>query len=47
VINTDEAGARTMGINLMDRSVIPAAVDEGIRQGESEASRVREFWSGG
>jgi NTE family protein len=47
VIHADEAGARAMGINLMDRSAIPAAVDEGIRQGESEASRIREFWSGG
>jgi len=36
-----------MGINLMDRSALPAAVDEGIRQGESEASRLRKFWSGG
>ena len=47
VINADEAGAQAMGINLMDRSAIPAAVDEGIRQGESEASRLRKFWSGG
>src|SRR6185437_7247933 len=47
VINADEASARALGINLMDRSAIPAAVDEGIRQGESEASRLRKFWSGG
>lgn len=47
VLNADEAGSRAMGINLMDRSAIPAAVDEGIRQGESAASRLREFWSGG
>jgi NTE family protein len=46
VIAADEAGAQVMGVNLMDRSLIPAAVEEGIRQGESEASRVREFWSG-
>jgi NTE family protein len=47
VINADEAAVQAMGINLMDRSAIPAAVDEGIRQGESEASRLREFWTGG
>jgi NTE family protein len=47
VINADEVGTRAMGINLMDRSAIPAAVDEGIRQGESEASRLRKFWSDG
>jgi NTE family protein len=46
VIETDAAGVQAIGINLMDRSVIPAAVGEGIRQGESEASRLREFWSG-
>jgi hypothetical protein len=46
VIEVDEAGAQTMGLNLMDRSVIPAAVGEGIRQGESEAGRMRKFWSG-
>ena len=46
VIEVDEAGAQTMGLNLMDRSVIPAAVGEGIRQGEAEASRLRRFWSG-
>jgi len=46
VINADEAAVQAMGINLMDRSAIPAAVDEGIRQGEFEASRVRKFWSG-
>jgi len=47
VIYPDEAGVRAMGINLMDRAAIPAAVDEGSRQGESEASRLRKFWSGG
>jgi NTE family protein len=46
VLAVDQAGARVMGVNLMDRSLIPAAVAEGIRQGESEASRLREFWSG-
>src|SRR5215471_4693076 len=45
VIAADEAGAQVMGVNLMDRSLIPAAIEEGIRQGESEASRLREFWS--
>ena len=47
LIQADEASAQAMGINLMDRSVIPAAVSEGIRQGEAEASRLRGFWSGG
>jgi NTE family protein len=46
VIAVDEAGTQVMGVNLMDRSLIPAAVAEGIRQGESEANRLREFWSG-
>ncbi|MGB6453462.1 MAG: patatin-like phospholipase family protein [Streptosporangiaceae bacterium] len=46
VIAADEAGARAIGVNLMDRAAIPAAVDEGIRQGESEARRLRELWSG-
>lgn len=47
VVEADAAGARAMGINLMDRAAIPAAVDEGIRQGESEARRLRELWTGG
>jgi len=46
VINVDPPGAEAMGVNLMDRSAIPAAVDAGVRQGESEASRLMEFWSG-
>jgi NTE family protein len=46
VIAADEAGARAIGVNLMDQAAIPAAVDEGIRQGESEASRLRELWNG-
>lgn len=47
VIEADEAGAQAMGLNLMDRSVIPAAVAHGLRQGESEAGRLGDFWSGG
>jgi NTE family protein len=47
VLAADEAGGQAMGVNLMDRSVVPAAVGEGLRQGESEASRLHEFWSGG
>jgi NTE family protein len=46
VIEADTAGARVMGVNLMDRTAIPAAVGEGLRQGEAEASRLRELWSG-
>jgi NTE family protein len=46
VIEADEASARAMGVNLMDPAAIPAAVGEGIRQGEAEAGRLREFWSG-
>lgn len=47
VIEADEAGAQAMGLNLMDRSAIPAAVGEGLRQGESAASRLRDFWAVG
>jgi NTE family protein len=46
LIQADEAGAQAMGLNLMDRSLIPVAVSEGLRQGEAETSRLREFWSG-
>jgi NTE family protein len=46
MIDADEASARVMGVNLMDPAAIPAAVGEGIRQGESQASRLRAFWSG-
>jgi NTE family protein len=45
LIDADEASARAMGVNLMDRSAIAAAVPEGVRQGESQARRLREFWS--
>jgi NTE family protein len=47
MIEADAAAAQAMGINLMDRSAIPAAVDEGVRQGETEARRLHDFWSGG
>ena len=47
LIEADEGSAQAMGLNLMDPSAIPAAVGEGIRQGESAASRLREFWSAG
>lgn len=47
LIEADDAAGQKMGINLMDPSAIEAAVGEGIRQGESEASRLRDFWSGG
>jgi NTE family protein len=47
LIEADQAGAQAMGANLMDRAAIPAAVDEGVRQGESAARRLRELWSGG
>jgi NTE family protein len=46
LIEADRAGARAMGVNLMDRAAIPAAVAEGIRQGESEAAHLRELWCG-
>lgn len=46
VIAADKAGAQAIGVNLMDQAAIPAAVAEGIRQGESEAMRLRELWSG-
>jgi NTE family protein len=47
LIQANEASAGAIGLNVMDRSVIPAAVDAGIRQGEAEASRLRGFWSAG
>ena len=47
VIGADEASAQAIGVNVMDPSLIPSALDAGIRQGESEARRLREFWSGG
>jgi len=47
LFEADEAGAQAMGLNLMDPAAIPAAVGEGLRQGESAANRLREFWSGG
>lgn len=46
VIEADQTAAQRMGINLMDPAAISAAVGEGIRQGESAANRLREFWSG-
>jgi NTE family protein len=45
LLEADEASAQAMGLNLMDPSAISAAVDQGMRQGESAASRLREFWS--
>jgi NTE family protein len=47
VLTVDDAGARAMGVNLMDPSLGRAAVDEGLRQGEAEADRLAEFWSAG
>jgi NTE family protein len=46
LLEADRAGARAMGVNLMDRAAIPAALAEGIRQGESEAARLHELWCG-
>ncbi len=45
LVEADDAGARAMGRNLMDSSATGAAVDEGIRQGETEAGRLIDFWS--
>jgi NTE family protein len=45
VLALDDAGARAVGSNFMDLAAGPAAVDEGIRQGEAEADRLAEFWS--
>jgi NTE family protein len=47
VLEADQGSAQAMGLNLMDRSLIPAAVGEGIRQGESLAGHLHDFWSGG
>jgi NTE family protein len=46
VIEADAASAAAMGLNLMDRAAIPAAVGAGIQLGESQARRLHEFWSG-
>jgi NTE family protein len=45
VIDADAASAEAMGVNLMDRAAIPAAVGAGIQQGEAQARRLHEFWS--
>jgi len=45
VVAPDAAGAKTMGLNLMDPSVIPAVISEALRQGESEAPNLAAFWS--
>jgi len=41
----DEHAATVMGVNLMDPSVMPAAVDEGIRQGKAAATTLIDFWT--
>jgi len=45
VLEADDAGARAMGANLMNPSIAPIAIEEGIRQGEAEARRLAEFWN--
>jgi len=45
VLEADDAGARAMGANLMNPSMAPIALEEGIRQGEAEARRLAEFWN--
>jgi NTE family protein len=44
LIVPDAAALAAFGPNLMDRSRRARIVDEGVRQGTAEASRVREFW---
>jgi NTE family protein len=46
LLEADEPSAEAMGINLMDPSAIAAAVEAGVRQGESHATRLRAFWHG-
>ena len=45
VVEADDAGARAMGANLMNPTVAPIALEEGIRQGEMEARGLAEFWN--
>jgi len=44
LIVPDLASLEAFGPNLMDRSPRARIVDEGVRQGTAEASRVRKFW---
>lgn len=44
VLSPDEEGAPVLGMNLMDSSRLAQAADQGRRQGEAEAARVREVW---
>jgi predicted acylesterase/phospholipase RssA len=41
----DEGAAAVMGVDLLDPSVMPAAIDEGIRQGKAAAATLVDFWT--
>lgn len=45
VIAPDRAAASTMGPNLMDAAIAPAAAQAGLRQGTEIADRLRTFWT--
>jgi NTE family protein len=45
VIEPDAEGAEVLGQNLMDPTFINFAVPLALKQGESEAARLRRFWS--
>ena len=46
LITPDYGSKRALGINLMDAGRRPAAASSGMRQGRSEAGRLRELWIG-
>jgi NTE family protein len=40
----DDEAAAVMGLNVMDPSLVPPAIEAGQRQGRAEAKRLRDFW---
>jgi NTE family protein len=44
LLTPDGGSAAAFGPNLMDGSRRAAVVEEGYRQGKSEASRLKSFW---
>lgn len=45
MFEADSYSKAAIGINPMDSSKAPAALEAGIRQGETEASRIGAFWN--
>jgi NTE family protein len=44
VLGPDAESSTTMGMNLMDASLGPAAAEAGVAQGERAADSLRDFW---